>query len=127
MSTITPPFTPAFSAICLIGDSNALRTMLARFFVAGKRFYQLVDFGNGGKQNNSSARYDSFFDGGSRGVQSVFYTHLAFFHFNFGSGAYAYLCNSARKFCQAFLIFFFVVVACGFRITDVLFEKLFVR
>ena len=87
----------------------------ARFFVAAESICVCGNFVADGQKGNAAAGDDTFFDSRAGCRKSVFDAEFSFFHFDFGCRADSDDCYAARKFCKAFLKFFFVVVAGAFR------------
>ena len=65
-------------------------------------------------EGDTASGDDTFFDGGTGGVQSVIDTVFFLFHLNFSGGTDIDNGNTAGEFGETFLQFFTIVIAAGF-------------
>ena len=68
-----------------------------------------------GEESDAASGYDTFFDRRTGSSQRVLDTEFLFFHFHFGRRADVDDGYAARKFREAFLQFFLIVIGSGFR------------
>jgi hypothetical protein len=110
----TPPSTPAFSAICLIGglDGPADDVDADPLVLALRVLAELAEHAAGGADHgDAAAGQDAFLDGRAAGVKGVLDTRLLLLHRDFRCGPDLDLRHAAGQLGQTLLELLAVVVA----------------